>query len=58
MGSLVQTSHHWAPLTFEAEQITTERDLELGVYMEPKDRHITPWLDVNARFGRIAIINK
>ena len=27
MGSLVQTSHHWAPLTFEAEQITTERVL-------------------------------
>jgi hypothetical protein len=53
MGSLVQSTHHWSPLTAEIEFITTPRDRERAVYQSPKDRHVFPWLDVNARFGRI-----
>ena len=53
MGSLVQATHHWSPLTAEIEFITTPRDKERAVYQSPKDRHVFPWLDVNARFGRI-----
>jgi hypothetical protein len=53
MGSLVQATHHWSPLTAEIEFITTPRDRERAVYQSPKDRHVFPWLDVNARFGRI-----
>jgi hypothetical protein len=53
MGSFVQSTHHWSPLTAEIEFITTPRDKERAVYQSPKDRHVLPWLDVNARFGRI-----
>ena len=53
MGSLVQATHHWSPLTAEIEFITTPRDRARAVYQSPKDRHVSPWLDVNARFGRI-----
>jgi hypothetical protein len=56
MGSYVQATHHWSPLTAEIEFITTKRDLERAVYQSPKDRHVFPWLDVNARFGRIRIV--
>ena len=54
-GSLPQNIHHWSPLSPDAEVsfVTTERDHERAVYESPKDRHIFPWLDVNARFGRI-----
>ncbi len=58
MGSAVQSAHHWSPLFHEAEQVTTERDRNLGIYLGPKDRHVFPWLDVNARFGRIAITSE
>jgi hypothetical protein len=53
MGALPQATHHWAPLTREVEFVTTERDLERAVYMSPKDRLVWPWVEVNARFGRI-----
>jgi hypothetical protein len=53
MGSLVQATHHWSPLTAEIEMVTTPRDKQRAVYQSPKDRHVFPWLDVNARFGRI-----
>jgi len=53
MGSLVQDTHHWAPLTHEIEMATTERDQSLGIYQSPKDRLVWPWVEVNARFGRI-----
>lgn len=58
MGSVVQATHHWAPLSHEVEQVATERDRRLGIYLEPKDRLVFPWLDVNARFGRIAVISE
>jgi hypothetical protein len=56
MGSAVQATHHWSPLSREVEPVTTDRDRRLGIYLGPKDRHVFPWLDVNARFGRIRVI--
>ena len=53
MGCRVQSTHHWSPLTHEIEFVETERDRELAVYDSPKDRHVFPWIDVNARFGII-----
>jgi hypothetical protein len=28
--------------------------VQLGIYDVPKDRHLLPWVETNARFGRIA----
>jgi hypothetical protein len=53
MGSLVQRTHHWSPIVREVEFITTERDRRQAVYDTPKDRHVVPWIEVNARFGVI-----
>ncbi len=53
MTTAPQWTHHWAPLTREIEFVTTERDLERAVYQSPKDRLVWPWVEVNARFGRI-----
>lgn len=53
MGCLVQRTHHWSPLKEDVEFVTTERDRRLAIYDFPKDRHVFPWLEVNARFGRI-----
>lgn len=53
MGSPVLASHHWAPLTEEIEFVKTARDRELWVYEGPKDQLVWPWVEVNARFGRI-----
>ena len=54
-GSRVQAIHHWSPLSHEAEFVTTTRDRLRAVYDGPKDRHVFPWVEVNARFGRIAV---
>ncbi|MGK5091115.1 hypothetical protein WDW89_03750 [Deltaproteobacteria bacterium TL4] len=53
MGSYPQSSHHWSPLVEEVEFITTTRDRELAIYDFPQDRHLFPWIEVNARFGVI-----
>ena len=53
MGSMPQRTHHWSPLLYAVEFVTTDRDIELAIYDFPKDRHIFPWIDVNARFGVI-----
>jgi hypothetical protein len=55
MLSYPLATHHWAPVTHEVEFVTTERDRELCVYEGPKDRLVWPWVEVNARFGRIPI---
>jgi hypothetical protein len=55
MGSYPQATHHWAPLYREVGFVTTERDRRRAVYMSPKDRLIWPWVEVNARFGRIVV---
>ncbi|MGK5091105.1 hypothetical protein WDW89_03695 [Deltaproteobacteria bacterium TL4] len=53
MGSYPQSSHHWSPLVEEVEFVTTARDRELAIYDFPQDRHLFPWIEVNARFGVI-----
>ena len=55
MGSMPQASHHWSPLTAEVDPVTTVRDKALAIYQGPKDRHVFPWVEVNARFGRIKV---
>jgi len=53
MGSMTQSTHHWSPLLHEVAFVETDRDRERAVYHGPKDRHVFPWVEVNARFGRI-----
>ena len=53
IGSRVQISHHWSPLLKATEFVTTARDRERAIYDFPKDRHVFPWVEVNARFGVI-----
>jgi len=52
-GAMVQRTHHWSPLHREVEFVTTERDRRYAIYDAPKDRHVVPWIEVNARFGVI-----
>jgi hypothetical protein len=53
MSSMRERTHHWSPLKKETEFVTTPRDRERCVYDSPKDRHVFPWVEVNARFGMI-----
>ena len=53
VGARPQATHHWSPLLYAVEFITTERDRERCIYDFPKDRHIFPWVELNARFGII-----
>ena len=53
MTSMRQAIHHWSPLLEETRFVTTPRDKERRVYDSPKDRHVFPWVEVNARFGLI-----
>ncbi len=53
LGARPQATHHWSPLVYAVEFITTARDRERCIYDFPKDRHIFPWVDLNARFGII-----
>ncbi len=53
MGCLVQRTHHWSPLFYATEFVTTARDRQQAIYEFPKDRHVFPWVEVNARFGVI-----
>ncbi|KAL3921557.1 MAG: hypothetical protein SGILL_002686 [Bacillariaceae sp.] len=50
----IQRTHHWSPLNKEVDFVTTPRDHELASFDCAKDRHIFPWVDVNARFGFIS----
>jgi len=53
MGSMAQICHHWSPLLHDTAFITTPRDVARAIYAFPKDRHLFPWVEVNARFGLI-----
>ncbi len=53
LGSLPQNAHHWSPLLKGVDFVCTSRDRERAVYDSPKDRHLFPWVEVNARFGII-----
>jgi len=57
-GGAIQRSHHWSPLKEEVEFIRTSRDEDLATFDCAKDRHIFPWVDVNARFGFIKYAKK
>ena len=58
IDSRVQSIHHWSPVSYEAEFVTTCRDRARAIYDGPKDRHVFPWVEVNARFGRIPVQKK
>ncbi len=53
MGCRIQRTHHWSPLKYATEFVTTPRDESQAIYDFPKDRHVFPWVEVNARFGVI-----
>jgi len=58
MGGSVQRTHHWSPLDEEVSFVKTKRDIERAAFECAKDRHIFPWVDVNARFGVIPYVDK
>lgn len=49
----VQRTHHWSPLSDEVEFVQTPKDIKMGSFQCAKDRHVFPWVEVNARFGFI-----
>ena len=49
----IQRTHHWSPLNEEVDFIATPRDAQMASFDCAKDRHLFPWVDVNARFGFI-----
>lgn len=53
MGGSVQRTHHWSPLDEEVAFVKTKRDIQRAAFECAKDRHVFPWVDVNARFGFI-----
>uniref|UniRef100_A0A7S3VB24 Uncharacterized protein n=1 Tax=Chaetoceros debilis TaxID=122233 RepID=A0A7S3VB24_9STRA len=53
MGGAIQRTHHWSPLEDEVKFVRTQKDIENGTFLCAKDRHVFPWVDVNARFGFI-----
>lgn len=55
IGSYAQSTHHWSPLLYASDFVTTERDRARAIYDFPKDRHIFPWVELNARFGLIEV---
>lgn len=52
----VQRTHHWSPLSDEVEWVRTPKDIDQASFDCAKDRHIFPWVDVNARFGFIKYV--
>ena len=51
-------AHHWSPLSAEVEFVRTQRDVQQAIFDCAKDRHISPWVDVNARFGVIRYVEE
>lgn len=58
MGGSIQATHHWSPLDKEVEFLRTKRDIDQASFECAKDRHVFPWVDVNARFGIIKYIEE
>ena len=54
----IQRTHHWSPLSDEVVFMRTKRDIDHATFECAKDRHVFPWVDVNARFGFIKYTNK
>jgi len=57
MGGSIQRTHHWSPLQDEVKYVSTSKDDANFIFHCAKDRHIFPWVDVNARFGVIKYAN-
>lgn len=53
LDGAIQRCGHWSPLLHEVDFLMTARDRMLAIYDIPKDRHVFPWIEVNARFGVI-----
>jgi len=49
----LQRTHHWSPLSDEVEFVRTKKDAKHATFECAKDRHVFPWVEVNARFGII-----
>ena len=49
----IQRTHHWSVLCEEVEFVRTQKDINNASFECAKDRHVFPWVDVNARFGFI-----
>lgn len=49
----IQRTNHWSPLSDEVEFVRTPKDVQRAVFECAKDRHVFPWVEVNARFGFI-----
>ena len=49
----VQRTHHWSPLSDEVAFVQTAKDVKMASFQCAKDRHVFPWVEVNARFGFI-----
>ena len=58
MGGAVQRTHHWSPLNEEVDFVKTKRDVEQASFDCAKDRHVFPWVEVNARFGLISYMQE
>jgi hypothetical protein len=56
--SAIQRTHHWSPLSDDVEYVRTDKDLEQASFDCAKDRHVFPWVDVNARFGFIKYLKE
>lgn len=59
MGGAIQRTHHWSQLiNEEVEYVKTNRDVIQASFDCAKDRHIFPFVDVNARFGIIKYVGE
>jgi len=54
----IQRTHHWSPLSDEVEFVRTKKDVAQATFECAKDRHVFPWVEVNARFGIIKRMNE
>jgi hypothetical protein len=52
--SAIERTHHWSPLSAEVQFLRTTKDVMISSFDCAKDRHVFPWVDVNARFGFIS----
>ena len=54
----IQRTNHWSPLSEEVGFVRTPKDVKRAVFDCAKDRHVFPWVEVNARFGIIKRLEK
>lgn len=54
----IQRCHHWSPLSDDVAFVETAKDKKMGSFQCAKDRHVFPWVEVNARFGIIKSVDE